>query len=110
MRINTHWKHRWYQNALHMNRVPPSLAGHRSQGFIVFNFSIHFPSFAQDGAPQPSCNPLFFLTLVMGWDYFSPPKAQLGPYFGLGAHFAAGFYQGLAFAFGPLSPQARASL
>lgn len=97
--VNTHWKHRWYQNALHMN--PPSLGATEANDLLLeklaktqikrrstpiqstqwpaggvwdLNISIHFPSFAQDGAPQPSCNPLFFLTLVMGGITFHPQK------------------------------------
>lgn len=78
--------------------------GHRSQGFIVgevrptqikrrstpiqstqwpagggWDFSTFryiFHLLHKDGAPQPSCNLLLFLTLVMGWVYFSHPKAQ----------------------------------
>lgn len=39
--------------------------------FSTFLYIFHL--LHKDGAPQPSCNLLFFLTLVMGWDYFSPP-------------------------------------
>ena len=33
VRINTHWKHRWYQNALHMN--PPSLGAMEAKDLLL---------------------------------------------------------------------------
>ena len=102
--VNTHWKHRWYQNALHCqpkesdSHTPnqPSLRG----GGWDFSTFLYIFIFCTRWGFQPSCNPLFFLTLVMGGIIFHTPKAQLGPYFG--GPFCSGFTRVFCNAFWPL--------